>query len=490
VKWGEAMSKEKLMEGFFNPESIAVVGASDNPKKAGYIIVHNLIQKGFQRPVYPVNHNVNEVQGIKAYPLLSQIPEDVELVVLITPAAMIHSVMDDLEKRMEEKGDVKALVCAAADYGETKTEEGINRQNRLLETCNRYGIRVLGPNCIGVINNLNGVDTTFVDPGIPPSDFKMQSGISIVSQSGSIATSIMFMGASRPLPVKFNKFVSLGNMTDVDFIDILEYYERDDSTRVVGIYMEGYPKGKMLIEIMGRIARKKPVVILKVGRGVKGAKAANSHTGSLAGTDAVYDAAFKQYGIIRVAAFRELIDTLLTLERMPMASGRNFYVLSQTGGFGIFCTDLLEELQFVNMPKISEDTCNILKKQMPVMSTIDEPEGYSDITVSASEEQHAQGLTAVLKDDKVDGVFFLTVTPTFLQQERLGHCLAEAYNSLEAKYKKPAFICIMAGDYVKKSRYVLEEEGLCSFDTPNEAVMAAKHLIWYAEYLKAKEVRS
>ena len=452
--------------------------------------MRNLLQKGYEGAIYPINVREEEVLGIKAYRRLSDVPGEVELVVLITPAAMIYEIMDDFDKRMEEKVercDVKAIVCAAADYGETKTEEGIRRQNRLMDSCKKYGARLLGPNCIGIINNQNGADTTFVEPGIPHSQFKVQSGISVISQSGAIATTMMFMGSSRALPVKFNKFVSMGNMTDVDFIDALEYYEKDETTTVIGVYLEGYSDGKLLIETMGRIAKKKPVVVFKVGKGEAGAKAASSHTGSLTGSDAVYDAAFKQYGIIRAATFGEFMDTLLAMERIPKAKGSNFYILSQTGGFGIFCTDLLEAENIINMSKLSEESSQALRKQMPPMAAIDQPEGYSDITATANEEQHAQALTTVLKDENVDGVFFLTVTPPFLGQEKLGRCIVQAYNELANQFKKPVFVCIMAGGYVKESRRVVEEGGMCTFDTPYEAVNAAKHLIWYSEYMGRKE---
>lgn len=181
-----------------------------------------------------------------------------DLVVLIMPSRMIYSVMDDLDRRMEEKGDVKFIVCAAADYAETKTPEGIDRQARLMRTAEKYGIRVVGPNCIGVIDNRSLVDTTFVDTGVPFSSFGQPSGITFISQSGALASTILMEGAGRVEPVLYNKFISIGNMADVDFVDLLNYFETDDSTRVIGIYMEGCGNGRELAETLKRVSRKSP----------------------------------------------------------------------------------------------------------------------------------------------------------------------------------------------------------------------------------------
>jgi len=475
------------LDCFFSPKSIAVVGASNNPRKPGCIIVGNLLQKGFPGEIYPVNPKEAAVLGKAAFPTLSEIPGEVELVVLITPAAMIYGVMADLALRMERRGDIKALVCAAADYGETKTAEGVRRQSCLLETASKFGIRVLGPNCIGVIDNRTRVDTTFVDAGIPADAYNTQSGISVISQSGSVATSIIMMGAARPEPVQFNKFASLGNMTDVDFIDLLEHYEQDKTTSVIGVYMEGYPDGRRLIETMGRIARKKPIVVLKVGRGQKGAKAASSHTGSLAGSDATYDAAFRQYGVIRTDTFGELIDTMISLDRLALPRGGNLYILSQAGGFGIYCADNVEKYPFIRMPKLARATADTLAGLLPPMAVVDEPEGYADITASASEEQHAQSLAAILRDDGVDCVILITITPSFISQKKLGESLRDAYLALPEEYRKPVYFCIMAGEYVRESRRILEQAGLCTYDTPLEAVRSARDMMRYAGYLAAKE---
>jgi acetate---CoA ligase (ADP-forming) subunit alpha len=474
----------KNLDALFNPENIAVVGASNSRSKAGCVILQNLIRKKYSGKIFPVNPREEEVLSLKSYGKLSEIEDKVELVVLITPSSMIYELMEDLEKRMEVKKDVRAIVCAAADYGETKTEEGIRRQDALINTAKKYGIRVVGPNCIGVIDNGSRVDTTFVETGRVSDAPDVKGGISFISQSGAIAASLLMIGESGPVPVGFNKFVSVGNMADADFIDFLEYLEGDDTTKVIGMYMEGYPKARDLIGVMERIARKKPIVVLKVGRSEKGASAANSHTGSLAGSDMVYDSAFKQSGIIRVDTIEELLDTLKAFDRLPLPEGNNLFLLTQAGGPGIYCTDAAGKRSNVVMPVIKRETKEELTRILPKMASVCCPEGYADITAAATVEHHVDSLRLVLDDENVSAAVLITVIPTFLPQEELGKRLAEMYINEGYINKKPVFVTIMAGNYVRPAREILECAGVYTFDTPDRAVNAASNLMKYSTYLK------
>jgi len=476
------------LRALFNPENIAVVGASSNPSKAGFTILNNLLSIGYPKKVFPINITEEKILGLTCYEKLSEVEDKVELVVLITPSEMIYGIMEDLDKRMAEKNDVKVIVCAAANYGETKTEEGIRRQNCLMDTAKKYGIRVVGPNCIGVIDNINRVDTTFVETLLPKETRGKRGGISFISQSGSIAASILMTGASQPAPISMNKFISIGNMVDVDFIDLLEYLEEDEDTKVIGMYMEGYSDGKKLINTMARISKKKPIVVLKVGRSDVGAKAANSHTGSLAGSDAVYSAAFKQYGIIRTYSFEELIDTLQAFDAFPLPEDNNVFILSQAGGFGIYCTDALLDEEVLNMPVVEEETKAELRSILPDMASVCIPEGYADITASANVRQHVESLRIVLKDKNVGSVIFITVIPSFLPSKELAAELVKLLKEGE-KVSKPVLICIMSGNYVRESRVILEKNGIRTFDTPSNAVKAVRHMVEYASFLKDAEGR-
>jgi len=476
------------LKALFNPENIAVVGASSNPSKAGYTILNNLINIGYPKRVFPINITEDSILGMKCHKKLSEVEATIELVVLITPSEMIYGIMEDLDKRMREKNDVKVIVCASANYGETRTEEGTRRQDCLMETARKHGIRVIGPNCIGVIDNINRVDTTFVETLLPKETRGKKGGISFISQSGSIAASILMSGASQPAPISINKFISIGNMADVDFVDLLEYFEEDKDTKVIGIYLEGYPDGKKLISTMARIAKKKPIVVLKVGRSAVGAEAANSHTGSLAGADAVYSAAFKQFGIIRTYSFEELIDTLQAFDAFELPEASNVFILSQAGGFGIYCTDALLDEKILNMPVVGEKTKEELRNILPDMASVCIPEGYADITASATVRQHVDSLRIVLKDNAVSSVIFITVVPSFLPDKELA---AELVKLLKEgnKTDKPVFICIMAGSYVWESREILEKNGIRTYESPAHAVKAARNMTEYALFLKDIEGR-
>ncbi len=477
---------DKNLHALFAPENIAIVGASSNPQKAGYTILENLKNIGYPKKIFPINKFEKRLSGIPCFEKLSQIPDTVELVVLITPSEMIFEVMEDLSKRMEDKGDVKVIVCAAANYGETKTEQGIARQNCLVDTAKKYNIRLVGPNCIGVIDNINRVDTTFVETLLPKQSRGKKGGISFISQSGAVAASILMMGASQPAPISMNKFISIGNMADVDFIDLLEYFEQDIDTHVIGLYLEGYQEGKKLMETMARITRKKPIVVLKVGRSEIGAKAANSHTGSLAGSDAVYDGAFRQFGVIRVETIEELLDTLQAFDQCVLPKGNRIFILSQAGGPGIYCTDSFVAQKNLEFPKVCSKTKELLAECLPDMANICSPEGYADITAAANVKHHIESLRIVLEDTSVDGVIFITVVPTFLPQKELAEELVKLLKEKNVSKDKPVYICIMAGNYVWQAREILEKNGIRTYDTPVDCVKAASHMVTYHQFLQSR----
>lgn len=470
------------MDKLFNPNGIAVVGASANPGKAGYVAIRNMREKEYPGKVFPINPKEKEILGYPCHGSLTDIEENVDLVVLIMPSRLIYDVMDDLDRRMESKGDVKFIVCAAADYAETKTEEGIARQKRLMETAEKYHIRVIGPNCIGVIDNRSRVDTTFVDTGVPFSTFGAPTGITFISQSGALASAVLMEGAGRVVPVLYNKFISIGNMADIDFVELINYLETDETTRVIGIYMEGYKDGKKLAETLRRVSRKKPIVILKVGRSALGANAANSHTGSMAGSDQVYDAVFKQCGVIRVDTIDELIDTMQAFDQMPLPAGGNTFLLTQAGGPGIYCTDAICAENGLVMPVVSDETKKKLTESQLPMANICHPEGYADITASASVKNHVDGLRIVLEDENVDAAVLVTVVPTFLPQVELAEGFVALDREIPAEKKKPVYYCVMAGAYTTKARKIMESNGLCTFNTPEKAVKAAANLCKYAMF--------
>lgn len=473
--------KPHPLQGLFAPKSVAVIGASNDLAKPGGIIVKNLKEIKFSGQIFPVNPHATEIQGLKSYSSIADIPDELELVIFILPANTVHVIGEQIEKRMAKQGDLKYLICAAAGYAETKTPAGIKRQEYLVALTQKYNIRLLGPNCIGIIDNINKLDTTFVET-LMDRNQKTGGNLSFISQSGAVAASLLMWGASAPTPLDFNKFISVGNMADLDFIDLLEYLEQDQDTKVIALYLEGYQKAGQLIKIMGRIAKKKPLIVLKVGKSSAGASAANSHTGSLAGEDVIYDNLFQQFGIIRVDSFEELMDTMQAFSRLPLPQNKQAVILTQAGGPGIIATDALSETKRLALAKLEPQTKAKLKEALLSFAIICEPEGFIDITASATVEHHITALKLLLADKNVDSIIFITVIPSFLPQQELAQALAEVLAL--AQQQKPIFSVIMAGKWVMDLRKSLGAKGYLTFETPERGVKALFNMTLYQSFLK------
>jgi acetyltransferase len=253
----------KELNTFFYPESIAVVGASTNPSKAGYQVVKNLTNIPYAGRVYPVNPKEDIIQGLKCYPSILDIEDKIDLLIITVPAKGVLPIIEQAIQR----GDIKAATVVSAGFSETKTEEGASMERKLVELAKKSGIRVFGPNCTGVINTAVHLDTT-----IEPTVEQVQGGISIFSQSGAMAGAILLMLEEQPIPLGFSKWAHVGNMCDVNTLDVLDYYGQDDSTEVICLYMEGFDEGRALMEKAAHITREKAVLVLKVGRNELGAR--------------------------------------------------------------------------------------------------------------------------------------------------------------------------------------------------------------------------
>lgn len=471
-----------MIDAFFRPKGVAILGASSNPTKAGHQIVANMKDAGYQGPIYPVNPKGGEILGLKCYTSLDSIPGRVELAVLAVPAGVVDSVISDLQARHSRIADTRAMVVTAAGFSETGTEEDRRKEYRLLTTCRTLGIRVLGPNCVGVIDNISGVDTTFIMGAT-----RRKGGITVVSQSGSVGAWLMETWASGPCPMGFNKFISVGNMADVDLVEIFEYLRDDDSTSVVGLYLEGYRQGRRLAEAMQLLANKKPVVVLKVGRSDRGAQAAHSHTGSMAGSDKVYDGVLKQTGARRVDTIEELSDTLKAFDGLPPLRGSKLFLVTQAGGPGIHCTDTIANLSELRYARVSDKTKETLKNALPSFASVCRPEGYTDVTAAASALQQAQAVETVLREPTVDAAVFVTVPVLFVPPEEVARELVEAMNRLRRDgIVKPIVSVLLAGRTVAAARQILEENGLSTFESPDRAVRALNHVAAYARFMSRR----
>lgn len=472
------MDKMKSLDYFFKPQGCAIYGASNDPLKAGGQIVANMLDAGYSGKIIPINPKETVIRGLKAYSSIMNIEEQIELVIISTPAHATEEIVKDLELRSKRIGDIKAVITAAAGFGETHEPVGIKRQKILMDYCKKYNIREMGPNCVGVIDNVNKLDTTFI-----LGTKRREGGVSFISQSGALGAWLVSTWSSQPLPISLNKFISLGNMADVDLIETLEYLEQDEKTTVIGLYIEGHSAGKRLVETMGRISKKKPLVVLKVGRSEHGSEAAHSHTGSMVGSDDIYEGAFKQFGVVRVETVEELSDTLQAFDKIPLPPGKNTFLVTQAGGPGIYCVDAIARSKQIEFAMISQETKDKLTQLLPAFASVCKPEGHTDITAAANIKQHCQAVETLMMDDAVDNIVFITVPTLFLSPDLLGQELIETFCRLKDKGTFKAFFpVLLSGNVVREGRKILESSDYLTFETPDRAVKSLNNMLTYLHF--------
>lgn len=465
----------RSLDHLFYAKSVAVIGASDDPGKSGYQITRNLLDLGYAGGLYAVNPQKNEVLGLKCYPDLLAIPEPVELIVISIPAFGVPDVL----RQAAQRQDVRAAVIIASGFSETKIPERVQLEKEVVEIARQAKIRLMGPNCVGVMNTENHLDTTFA-AGIK----QVRGGMSVISQSGALGASLMMLAGSQPVPMGFCKWAHVGNQSDVSVLEILRYYGSDPGTRVISMYMEGVNDGREFLNVAGEVAQTKPVVILKVGRSEMGSGAAASHTGSLAGSDDIYTAAFAQSGILRANSLEELLDMSKILAMQPLPKGNRIAVLTEAGGPGIIAVDELGFAPHVTMPDFLPETKAKLKEILPPMALVDHVKGYVDMSAAAMEEHHGQALAAVLDDPNVDGVVLLSVPPTFLKPTALAE---EVLKVCRTRPNKPVSVCLIGGEFVREACQLLEKEGVPTYEVPDRAARAMSRMVERTLYLQTEK---
>ncbi len=452
------------LRSFFYPSSIAVVGASGDKSKAGYRVLSNTQRLGYTGRVYPVNPKERKLLGLRCFSSLTEVPGQVELMVVTVPAEAVPGVF----KQARVRGDIKAAVILAAGFSETGDPERVRLEREVSAIARQAGIRVMGPNCVGVMNTGAHLDTT-----LEPNIRQIPGGMSVLSQSGSVGAATLLFASNQPVPIGFSKLAHVGNMSDVDLLELLDYYREDGDTKVIAVYMEGISNARRFVELAGKVTAEKPVIVLKVGRTQSGSAASISHTGALAGVDAVYEGAFAQWGIIRVDNIRELLDTAKAFSMQPLPRGDRICVLTEAGGTGIIATDELSALGHGKLANLSDRTVTALRDILPPMAVINRPAGYVDMTAAAMERHHAKALEVVMADPAVDAILLLSVPPNFLDPNELGRQLAEVAKASG----KPVLTCLLAGGWVQGARQCLEQAGLPTFDMPNEAARAMSNMV-------------
>ena len=383
------------LDPIFRPRSVAVVGASRNPNSIGYKLVHNLVMAEFQGTIFPVNPHAEAIHSLKAYPAVGAIPDPVDLALLAVPRPAVQGAAEECLAK-----GVGGLVVITAGFAETGAE-GAALERTLRETVRRAGVRMIGPNCMGVINTDPEIrlNATFAPTPARP------GSIGFVSQSGALGVAILNVAAD--IGIGLTQFVSMGNKADVSGNDLLEYWEDHPDTRVIAMYLESFGNPRRFTEIAKRVGRKKPILIVKSGRTSEGARAASSHTGAIAGTDVTVSAFLDQCGVLRANTIEELFDVARALDRCPLPAGDRVAIVSNAGGPAIMATDACVNLG-LRMAELSAATRSTLARMLPPEASVANP---VDMIASATDEHYGAALAAVLADDGVDLAMVINVTP-------------------------------------------------------------------------------
>lgn len=457
---------------FYYPKSIAIIGASNNPNKAGYQVANNMLRLNFEGKVYFVNPKEDIIQGKKAYKSLLEIEEPVDLIEITIPAKGVVEVF----RQAEQRGDVRGAIVMASGFSETGIPENIAMEKEMLEIAKRANIRVIGPNCVGVMNTNNNLDTTFA------ADIDQKhGGMSVISQSGSVGASLLSFICDQPVPMGFAKWGHVGNMSDVTTEEILSYYRDDDDTKCIAMYMEGMSNARKFFETAKEVTETKPMVVLKVGRSEIGSVAASSHTGSLAGSDRIFDGAFEQSGVIRVDTIEDLVDSSKAFSMAKLPKGKRIAILTEAGGPGVIAMDVIGEATKAQMANFTDETKRKLREILPPMALIAQPDGYVDMTAGADGPQHAGALEIILRDENVDAVLLFSVPPTFLVPNEIARVVCEKM-PIAHELGKPVFSCFLAGNWIKEACRMMEGVGIPTFEMPQRAARAMVNLIKYSEY--------
>ena len=398
------------MRPFFEPVGVAVIGANRERGRIGSEVFHNLVATGTRLPVYPVHPDGGEIEGHRAYATVGEIPGPVDLAVIVVPAVRVV----DVARQCIAKG-VKALVVISAGFAESGSE-GRALEAALLETVRDAGIRMVGPNCMGLLNTDPDVrlNATF-SPVYPPA-----GGVAMSTQSGALGLAIL--AYARRLNLGISTFVSVGNKADVSSNDLIQYWADDAQTRVILLYLESFGNPRKFSQIARRVARLKPIVAVKSGRSAAGARAASSHTGALASSDAVVDALFEQAGVIRTNTLEELFDVAALLAHQPVPKGKRVAIVTNAGGPGILAADACEA-QGLELPSLSDATVVELRAFLPAAASVGNP---VDMIASASAGSYGRALRAVLRDERVDSVLVIFISPLVTHAEDVARAVRDA----------------------------------------------------------------
>ncbi len=455
------------MDSFFSPGSVAVIGASRRPDTIGYQIVDNLVRHGYTGVVYPVNPHAVAVHSIPAYPSVLAVPGPVDLGVIVVPKERVLDVVEDCGRK-----GVKALVVISAGFKEVGAE-GRDRELRLSERARALGIRLIGPNCMGILNTdpSSSMNATFA-PTMPPA-----GPLSFMSQSGAMGVTIL--DYAKEYGIGIHHFASVGNKADVSGNDLVEFWEHDPGTRVILMYLENFGNPRRFTTLARRVTRAKPIVVVKSGRTQAGARAAASHTGALAAVDVATDALLAQCGVLRADSVQELFDVAMAFEDQPTPAGGRVAIVTNAGGPGIIIADACES-EGLEVVELSPPTQARLRAIFPAEASVRNP---VDMIASATSESYRVALEAVLGDPNVDAAIAAFVPPLGVRQVDVATSIVEAFRTREPR-DKPLLAVLMGRQGLPEGRAELHEAGVPAYTFPESAARALAAMVRYRRWLE------
>ncbi|BAZ39627.1 GCN5-related N-acetyltransferase [Calothrix sp. NIES-4101] len=451
------------LDAIFTPKSVAVIGASEKTGSVGRTVLWNLISNPFGGTVYPVNPKRHSILGIKAYPNISAVPESVDLAIIATPAATVPQIISDCVDF-----GVKGAIILSAGFKESGVE-GAELEREILQQARRGNLRIIGPNCLGVMSPRIGLNATFASAVARPGN------VAFISQSGALCTAILDWSFQEN--VGFSAFVSIGSMLDVGWGDLIYYLGDDPQTQSIVIYMESIGDARSFLSAAREVALTKPIIVIKAGRTEAAAQAANSHTGALTGSDEVLDAAFRRCGVLRVESIADLFDMAEVLAKQPLPQGSRLTIITNAGGPGVLATDALMATGGELAP-VSEETRTSLNQFLPLHWSHSNP---IDILGDADPQRYAKTLEVIANDVNSDGLLVILTPQAMTNPTQTAEELKNSVAKIKALQSKPIFASWMGGAEVTAGQAILNRNRIPTYPYPDEAARVFTHM-WRYNY--------
>ncbi|OFW55570.1 MAG: acyl-CoA synthetase [Candidatus Solincola sediminis] len=450
-----------MLDEFFRPSSITLIGASESPGKVGTVVLENIIKSGYGGKIYPVNPSHKEVQGLGCYPSITDLPETPALAIIIVPAKNVEQVLEECA----HKG-IKGVVIITAGFKESG-QEGYRREKRLYAIVKQNGMRVLGPNCLGIADTNTPFNATFANRA------PMRGKVAFMSQSGALCTAVL--GWSEENSLGFSEFISLGNKMDLNESDFLEALESDGNTNVIAAYLEGVVNGERFLEVTRRVSRTKPVIVFKAGVTQAGARAVSSHTGTLAGSESAYTAAFKKCGAVRADTIKDLFMMARGFANQPPPKGGRVAVVTNAGGPGIITSDALER-GGLTLAQFKEETAQELRNALPKAASAYNP---VDVLGDAGPDRYKVAIQTIIKDPGIDALLVILTPQAITKPEDVATAIVESTQGIDMTLLS----IFMGGPDVNKAEEIFNEADIPNFRFPEEAVGTLRCMKAYNDFL-------